>query len=208
MFADPADLRAKRTKVRKGFRPLMGIPEQGCGVVYGHCARAVEVKPPAVILSNFKVAADDSKGGNAAEADDDLGLQDPALGIQPVPAGALFLTQGVAVSRRPALDNVGNVYAPAGEIDHLQHIVQKFSGPADEGLTLDIFLLSRTLADKHDLGFRVSDAKNHMLPRLGQLALPALQTGLPQRVQFSHFYTALLTNFTTEKNIIKVNFCA
>ena len=96
---------------------------------------------------------------------------------EPVRAGLLLRVQRIPVLGRAAFDDVGDVdvLLPV-QIDDLQHLVQQLSAPAHKGLSLEILVLSRTLADEHDLRVLFPHAEHHVCPRLVQGAFPALQT--------------------------------
>ena len=57
---------------------------------------------------------------------------------------------GVAVARRPALDDVGDVDVATVEPDRLEQRRQQAPGGADEGFALAVLVLAGRLADGHD----------------------------------------------------------
>ena len=67
-----------------------------------------------------------------AERDDHLRLDDVDLPEQERLAGLDFVRLGIAVLRRPALDDVGDVDVVALEVDRLDDLRQQLAGAADE----------------------------------------------------------------------------
>ena len=131
-----------------------------------HGAGAFNVEPLPMLAGDAKVRLDDRHRSDAPETDDELRADQIALRVQPVAARSLLLVERVTVVRRTAFDDVRNVYVRAVEIDHFEHIVEQFSGGADERLTLQILLLARTLADEHQLALGIADAENDVVPPL------------------------------------------
>lgn len=82
-----------------------------------------------------------------------FGFMRATLIFQPVDAGVLLLGQRVAVLGRPALDDVGDVDIPFPvEVDGLEHFIEQLAAAADEGLSLEVFVLAGALADEQYLG--------------------------------------------------------
>ena len=143
-------------------------------MVEGHHAPPVHVEPLAVLAGDLEIVADEAHGGDAAQADDDLGRYQLQLALQPDGAGLLLDVQRVAVARRAALDHIADVDARAVQIDELQHVVQELPGAADEGRALQVLLFAGALADEHHLGVVRPGAEHHVVPRLAQPAAAAL----------------------------------
>ena len=104
-----------------------------------------------------------------------FGLIDVDLAEQERLALLHFVGLGVAVARRPALDDVGDVDVLAPQADGLDDLRQQLPGAADERLALDVFVGARRLAHEHQVGVRVADAEHDLLaPERVQLAAGAV----------------------------------
>ena len=75
MVADLPNFRLEGFEVQEGLRFFPGVPQQGGGVEEGHDLDPAFLKPLPVLLGDFEVLLDDPHGGDAAQADDDLGLE-------------------------------------------------------------------------------------------------------------------------------------
>ena len=90
----------------------------------------------------------------------------------------------VAVLRRAALDDVGDVALGAGQADLLPHeAVQQLAGTADEGLAGQVLLAAGPFADEQQVGRRAPDAEDDLGPPLGQRATGAGRRGDPQLLE-------------------------
>src|SRR5450759_1401409 len=76
-----------------------------------------------------------------------------------------LLRQRVAVARRPALDDVGDVDLVAVDPNRLQQLVEELAGLAHEGQPLLVLVLSRGLAHDHDPSLCVARARHRLRPR-------------------------------------------
>ena len=66
-------------KVRKGFRLVLGLAQQGSGVEGTHEQDAALLNDLSVFPGDGKILPDHPLGGNAPKADHDLGMQQPEL---------------------------------------------------------------------------------------------------------------------------------
>ncbi len=97
-----------------------------------------------------------------------------------------FVGLGIAVARRPALDDVRDVDVGALEADRLDDLRQQLPGASDERLALEVLVGARRLADEHELRVRVADAEHDLPPaKLVQLAARAVADVFSQRQQDS-----------------------
>ena len=97
-----------------------------------------------------------------------------------------LLRQRVAVVRRPALQDVGDVDLLALEQDGLQDLVEQLAGAAHERLALAVLVGAGRLADHHQVGALVAGAQDGVdaLPVDGhQLGLVEPGVDLVERVQ-------------------------
>ena len=115
------DLLPQGHKIRKGGGFVLRLPEQGSGVEGAHKPYAVLLHKGAVLLGHGEIGADHPLGGDAAQADHDLWLQQLELFPEPWHTGLALGGQRVTVLGRAALDDVGNVavFAPV-QIDGKQ----------------------------------------------------------------------------------------
>ena len=143
-----------------------------------HHQHAVFFKEQAVLARDAKVRLDDPHRGDPAQTDDDLGAQQLDLVAQPADAQLLLLGLGVAVVRRTALDDIGDIdILFSVQIHRQQHFVEQHTGSAHKRLALQVLVFAGTLADKHHLGVRHADAHHHMKARLAERAFAAGKTG-------------------------------
>ncbi len=155
-------------EVPEGLRALAGVPEQGRGVVDGGHPDAPLFYPLTMFPGDAEVGADEAQGGNPAQADNDFRANQCHLVPQVVDAGVLLNLHGVPVFGWAALDNVGDVAIVPPQVDDTQHVVQKLTSRADEGLSLQVLLLAGPLAHKHDVGVSGAYAKDHIVPGFTQ----------------------------------------
>ena len=78
-------------------------------------------------------------------------------------AGLDLVRRRVAVLRRPALDDVGDVALGPGEADLLPHeAVEQLARAADEGLAGQVLLAARPLAHEEQVGRGRADAEDDL----------------------------------------------
>ena len=95
------------------------------------------------------------------------------LAAQERGAGGDLVGLRVAVARRPALDHVGDEHVLALPADRLDELGQESPGGADERPAGLVLIATGTLADDHDLGFRVALAGDRPGPLLVEPAAGA-----------------------------------
>src|SRR5687768_967076 len=101
-------------------------------------------------------------GGELAERHDHARLDDVDLPEQVGLTLLHFVGFRIAITGRPALDDVGDVDLIAGEADGLDDLRQQLPGTADEGLASLVFFLAGRLTDEHQPRFRVADAEDDL----------------------------------------------
>ena len=82
----------------------------------------------------------------------------------------------VAIVRRPALDDVGDVDVGARQADGFDDLGEQLPGAADERLALHVFVGARRLADEHQVGRRVAGPE-HDLRAAERVQLAAAAVG-------------------------------
>ena len=120
--------------------------------------------------------------GGCAERDDEVGLDDRQLLVEPPAAGLHLAGIGLGMDAPLAarlelemLDRVGDVDLEPIDIGLVEYLVEHLAGRPDEGLAGDILLVARLLADEDD-------------PRiLGSLAEHGLRGVAPQRAAAAGF---------------------
>src|SRR5688572_17685341 len=112
---------------------------------------------------DWRIGLEQTLRGKLAERDDDTRLDDVDLAKQEWLALLHFVGLGIAVPRWSTLDDVSDVDVLARQLDGLDDLRQQLAGAADEWLALDVFVGARRLADEHQVGVRVADAKHHLL---------------------------------------------
>ena len=126
-----------------------------------------------MLTRDAEILPDQRHGGDPAQTDDELRIDQGNLPIQPGTAGGHLGRLRIAVVRRPALHHVRNINPAPVEVDHLQHRVEKLPRGADKGNALQVFLLSGPLADEHEIGMLVPDAEDKVVPPLTERTGPA-----------------------------------
>ncbi len=102
------------------------------------------------------------------QGDDDTRPDRLDLPEQERRAGRDLVRLRVAILRRPALDDVGDVDLLALETDRADHLVELLPGAADERLALRVLVGARPLADEHQVGVRIADTEHDALAGLVQ----------------------------------------
>src|SRR2546427_163631 len=149
--------------------------------------RAVRVHAAAELADRLS-GAEEALSRDAAERQDDLGLQHRQLRREERGAGGELLGLGISIPGRPTHDGVANVNFVARQLDlsRLEHFRQELSRPPDEGEALSVFVGARALTDDDELRSRVPRAEHDGRTPLAQLALAAALEGLllgPERLR-------------------------
>ena len=139
-----------------------------------------------MLPGDAEILADQRHGGDPAEADDEPGVYQCNLPVQPGTAGSHFGTLRVTVVGRAALHHIRNINHAPVKINHLQHGVKQLPGRTDKGNPLQVFLLTGTLADEHEIGLFVSDAEDKVVPPFTERTGPAGSTFGFQNVPAVH----------------------
>src|SRR3984893_2643692 len=113
--------------------------------------------------------------GEGSEADDDARLDYVDLPEQERLARRDFVQLGIAIFRRPALDDVADVdLGPRHSHAALDDIGQELPGASYERLAARVFVGARRLAHEHQLRVRIADAENEIRSPGRQLAALAI----------------------------------
>ena len=119
-----------------------------------------------VLAGDLEIRPDQAHGGDAAEADDDLRLEELRLRAQKIDTGVLLGLHGVPVFGRTAFDDIRDVAVVAAKVDDREHLVEEFARRADERLALQILIFAGALAHEQHLCVLWADAEDDMVPRL------------------------------------------
>src|SRR3989442_5433540 len=128
---------------------------------------------------------EDEAGGEVAEGDDDPGPDEAQLCLEERPAGLDLVWHGVAVARRPALDDVADGALAPVEPDRAEHCIEQLTRSSHEGQALAVLVEPRGLAHEHEGGAGVAVHPYHLGTAPGQPAPGAAErfvTGLCQRL--------------------------
>jgi len=148
--------------------------------------RAVRMHAAAELADRLS-GAEETLRRDAAERQDDFGLEHRELRREERRAGGELVGLGISIPGRPTHDGIANVDFVARELDlpRLQHFRQELPRPPDEGETLSVFLGARALTDDDELRSRVPRAEHHRRASLAKLALAAALEGFllgPERL--------------------------
>lgn len=106
-----------------------------------------------VVAGNREARVEHPLRGHAAQTDNDFGADQLKLLAQPRHARGGFFRQRVAVLRRAAFDDIGNIDVfVTAQVDGLQIVVQPTAALAHKGKTLLVLVGTGALAYEHDLG--------------------------------------------------------
>ncbi len=81
---------------------------------------------------------------------------------------------GIAILRRTAFENVGDIDVLAFEARKGENSIEILTGTPHERLTLQVLVLSRRLTHEHHAGARIAHAKDDVRARLAKLARTAV----------------------------------
>ena len=116
-----------------------------------------------------KVLPDHPLGRHTPQADHDLRLEQAELLPQPGHTGLALGGQGVAVLRRAALDDVGDIAVLfAVQVDGKEVFVQQLAAAAHKGQALLILALAGAFAHEQHLGVLGALTEHHVRPRFAQ----------------------------------------
>ncbi len=101
---------------------------------------------------------------DASDREDERGREQLDLPVEIGTAASRFLGPRVAVSRRPALEHVGDVHLLAPRAERTQHRIEQLARAADEGLSASILFRARRLPDDHPAGVRPTHAEHRLRP--------------------------------------------
>src|SRR5262249_25285447 len=154
---------------------LAGIPQEEGGVEgWDQDGGAVRVHTSAELADGLP-GAEQGLRRDAAERQDDLGLQHGELRREKRRAGGELVGLRVAIAGGPAHDGVADVDLVARQL-HLarfEHLREELSGAADERKSLRVFIGARALADDDEFRPRVPGAEHDGGAPLAELALAA-----------------------------------
>ena len=100
--------------------------------------------------------------------------------------GRYFFRFWIAIHRRTAFDDVGDINTAAVQIDDFKHGIKKFASRSDKRFTLQIFLFAGTFAYEHDFGRGISDAENQFVTHCAERTVSTLTALLFKFVPIDH----------------------
>ena len=169
MLADLLDLLPQGQKVGEGVRLAAGLAEKSGRVVGGHEEDAVLIVELAVLPDYRKVLPDHPLGRHPPQTDHDLRFEQTELLPQPGHTGFALGGQGVAVLRRAALDDVGDIAVLfAVQVDGEEVFVQQLAAAAHKRQALLILALAGAFAHEQHLGVLGTLTEHHVRPRFAQ----------------------------------------
>jgi len=102
------------------------------------------------------------------EGHDHLRLDQLDLAAEVRTAGVELVGLGIAVLRRTALDDVGDVDVIARQLHRLDDVGEQLSGAADKRFALQVLVASGRLADEHQISVRIAGAPDDLRARSGK----------------------------------------
>lgn len=148
----------------EGALHLGGVAQQGSGMDHRHHEHALLLEPCSVLAGDTQIGLDEPHPGDPAESHDDARPDQARLLPEVGKATLLLALFGVAVVRRAALDDIGdvNILMPV-EVDGVQHLVEELSCSADKGFALQILLFARPFANEHHPRRAIADAEDNVM---------------------------------------------
>ena len=90
---------------------------------------------------------------------------------------------GLAIFRRAALHDVADVDVFALQAHRFDHLREQFPGAPDKRQSLNVFIVSRAFADKHEFGARIPCAEDNLVSLLVQPAARAFAQIFPDELE-------------------------
>src|SRR3990172_8423605 len=181
----PVDHAADQGEVRPHLGELLFATTQSRRRV--ECGDEVPM-PPRVDLpsqpGDADVPPEKQLGGEVAERDDHLGIDQLELLTQVALARLDLVGERVTVSRRSAFEDVGDVHLIAPQTDLFEQTLQQLPGSSDEGQAPLVLVEPRRLADEHHLRIRVAVTEDHRGAARGESAHGAHRCDRRQLPQF------------------------
>src|SRR5438552_1830729 len=151
------------------------VAQQVGGMEGRHELDAVVVVPAPAELGDRRLRPEQRLDRELAERHDHLGGDQLELAEEEGLAARHLVRLGVAVLRRPALDDVRDVDVVSVEPHSLgDDLGQELAGAPDEGLALQVLVAARRLAHEHEARARVADAEHEVRAVRGELAALAV----------------------------------
>ena len=152
---------AQGEEVVEGVGFLLRVSQERRRVEGAHHEGALLVDELSVLTGDAELGVDEPLSGDPPEAHDDFRPQDADLFPEPLDADILFVRLRVPVLGRAALDDVRDVYPVLPvEPDGGEVFVEELTGGPDEGLALDILLVSGAFSYEQELRVGVSDPED------------------------------------------------
>ena len=142
----------------------LGAAQQKCRMEGRDERRAAVVEGAAAQPRDRILRLQQRLRGECSQGDDDLWLNAVDLLKEERLAGLDLVGLGIAVLRRPAFDDVRDIDVVAAESDGLDDLGQQLAGTPDKRNALDVFVSSRRLADEHQVGRWIANAKYDLPP--------------------------------------------
>ncbi len=134
----------------------------------GHALITVQA---AAQRSDAGVGVEQRLAGEAPHGEDQLGPDQFDLAREKRRALRHFRVLGIAVSRRPALEHIGDVdVLPALQVDAREHAVEQFPRLTNKGLAARVFFGAWRLAHQQPVGLLVADAEHGLGTGFAQAA--------------------------------------
>ena len=115
-------------------------------------------------LGNSLNVGKQSTGRYVSEGDDQFWRYQFQLILQDLQTGSNLHRFRVAVSRRAAFDNIGDIDILPVNADAVNHLRQQFSGTADKGFSLGILIRSGAFSNEHQRGLGYPVTEDQFVP--------------------------------------------
>src|SRR5580765_2581282 len=170
-----------------GFAFLTWIAQKECRVVGHSELRALPTRIAATRTRGYEVIKSSAEFGhwgvnrqelfrsNCAQRNDHLWLDYCDLPHEKWRAGVALVALGRAIPRWAALHDIRDVDLLAAEAHGLDHVVEKLSSAPDERLALNVFIISSSFTNEHEISVGVTYTEDDLLaPLLVELTARAI----------------------------------
>ena len=150
------------------------ISQEEGGVVGGHEFGAVVRVKTSPEGGYFFFGLQEGLGREGPQGANNFGPNGLQLFEEKGEAGLNLIGSGIAVVRGAAFHDVGDVYLLPRQVDGLNDAGEKFPGPANKGLALEVLVSARPFSNKDEAGVGVSFAEDQVVSSLMEPAPGAL----------------------------------
>lgn len=145
-----------------------GVAEEVGGVVGAEDLRPTVEEEAAAHFRDGLRRVEEVLGGDGSPADDEVGIDDSQLSIQPFAALRGFFGGRIAIPGGTAAEDIADVQILAFELHGFDDFIHELSGTTDKRFALLVFVGAGGFAEKQESGFGISDAEHGLSAGRGE----------------------------------------